>query len=140
MASNKKETMQEIKNYIFQGGSVKGIAYIGALENIEKIKDIKLENIEKIGGTSVGAITASLLSIGYDCEKLNYEMDKIKFQDFIDIKNEEIKRYSLKYITNFKLKNFGELALELYNSVLLYNAILLQKKTIIFKMASKDKH
>lgn len=56
---------QKIKNYIFQGGSIKGISYIGALEALEK-DGIKLENIKRIGGTSVGTITAALLSVGCD--------------------------------------------------------------------------
>ena len=77
--SNKE---QKVKNYIFQGGSVKGVAYLGAL-NVLETKDINLKNIEKIGGTSVGAITAALLSVGFNGDKI-LEMD---FETFLDVEN-----------------------------------------------------
>ena len=44
------------KNLVFEGGGAKGIAYLGAMEVLEK-KDI-LKNIERIGGASAGAINA----------------------------------------------------------------------------------
>jgi NTE family protein len=81
---NSKE--QKVKNYIFQGGSVKGLAYLGALDTLES-KDIKLKNIEKIGGTSVGAITAALLSVGFNCESLRDILLDMDFENFLDVEN-----------------------------------------------------
>jgi NTE family protein len=47
------------KNLVFEGGGVKGIAYVGALDVLES-KGI-LNDIERIGGTSAGAINAILV-------------------------------------------------------------------------------
>lgn len=66
------------------------IAYIGALRTLETEKGIKLENIKRIGWTSVGVITATLLSVGYNLEKLNFEQTRIYFEKFIDIKDNKI--------------------------------------------------
>jgi len=55
-----------IRNLIFQGGGIKGLAYVGALERLEKEPDLlKFNEIERIGGTSAGAIVAVLLCCGY---------------------------------------------------------------------------
>lgn len=92
---------QKIKNYVFQGGSTKGISYIGALEALEE-NGIKLENIKRIGGTSVGAITAVLLSVGCSLEELNVELKSLDFQNFIDIPDEDIKKQSFEILCDFR--------------------------------------
>jgi len=104
----RRKDEQKIKNYIFQGGGTKGVAYIGALQELEK-NGIKLENIKRIGGTSVGAITAALLSVGYDLEKLNEELKDMDFENFIDIENENVeqkiyKYYNPEFISEFMTK------------------------------------
>lgn len=53
----------KFRNLVFEGGGVKGIAYVGALGVLEERK-ITL-NIERIGGTSAGAINAILLGLGF---------------------------------------------------------------------------
>ncbi len=60
-------------NGIFGGGGIKGIAYIGALYALEQHGFI----INKAGGTSVGAIIASLLVAGYRASELFNLLDKI---------------------------------------------------------------
>lgn len=92
---------QKIENYIFQGGSVKGIAYIGALQALEN-DGIKLKNIKRIGGTSVGAIMGTLLSVGYDLEELNVELTSLNFQEFLDIKDQEIMMKTMDFFTSFR--------------------------------------
>ena len=104
----RRKDEQKIKNYIFQGGGTKGVAYIGALQELEK-NGIKLENIKKIGGTSVGAITAALLSVGYDLVKLNEELKDMDFESFIDIENENVEKkiskyYNPEFISEFMTK------------------------------------
>jgi len=47
------------KNLVFKGGGVRGIAYMGALEELEA--QGVLEGIERVAGTSSGAIAATLL-------------------------------------------------------------------------------
>ena len=48
------------RNLVFKGGGVRGIAYMGALEALEE-KGI-LEKIERVAGSSAGAIAATLAS------------------------------------------------------------------------------
>ena len=72
------------KNLVFEGGGVKGIAYVGALEELDK-RGI-LENIERVGGTSAGAITAILIGLNYSTEKTMEIMDDLDFNLFMDNK------------------------------------------------------
>jgi NTE family protein len=70
------------KNLIFEGGGVKGIAYVGALQVMEE-KGI-LQHITRVGGTSAGAINAVLLALGYtlkETQKILTDMDFNKFMD-----------------------------------------------------------
>lgn len=48
------------RNLVFKGGGVRGIAYMGALESLEQ-QGI-LHNIERVAGSSAGAIAATLTS------------------------------------------------------------------------------
>jgi NTE family protein len=74
--------MSQFRNLVFEGGGVKGIAYVGALEVLEE-KAI-LSDIKRIGGTSAGAINAVLLGSGYtNAEQLEI-MSKLDFNKFLD--------------------------------------------------------
>jgi len=53
-------------NLVFKGGGVRGIAYMGALEVLEE-KGI-LDRIERVAGTSSGAIAATIISFGLNVE------------------------------------------------------------------------
>ncbi|NLS11899.1 patatin-like phospholipase family protein [Vibrio sp. SM6] len=70
------------KNFVFEGGGVKGIAYLGALEVLES-KGIT-EKIERIGGTSAGAINAILLGLGYTLDETNDILWSLDFNEFMD--------------------------------------------------------
>ncbi len=52
------------RNLVFKGGGVRGIAYMGALEVLDEL-DI-LRNIERVAGTSAGAIAATITSFRLD--------------------------------------------------------------------------
>jgi NTE family protein len=70
------------RNLVFEGGGVKGIAYLGALEVLEERKI--MANIKRVGGTSVGAINAALLALGYtlaEQKKILWELNFEQFQD-----------------------------------------------------------
>jgi NTE family protein len=56
------------RNLIMDGGGIRGIAYGGALQEIEK-QDV-LARITRVGGTSAGAIQAALLAVGYSPEAI----------------------------------------------------------------------
>jgi len=72
------------RNLVFEGGGMKGIAYIGAMEVLEK-KGI-LKNIKRIGGVSAGAIYAVLLAAGFSYE----EILTIVKQDFNKFKDDDL--------------------------------------------------
>jgi len=74
--------MSQFRNLVFEGGGVKGIAYVGAMEVLEKRGIFK--DIERVGGTSAGAINAVLLACGYsnaEQQKILFEMDFARFMD-----------------------------------------------------------
>ena len=48
------------RNLVFKGGGVRGIAYMGALEVLDEYRIV--DNIERVAGTSAGAIGATLMS------------------------------------------------------------------------------
>ncbi|HDD55547.1 MAG TPA: hypothetical protein ENG59_04835 [Chloroflexi bacterium] len=49
------------RNLVFKGGGVRGIAYLGALEVLDEYRI--MENIERVAGTSAGAIAAALVAL-----------------------------------------------------------------------------
>lgn len=65
---------------IFEGGGIRGIGIAGALKSFENHNYVW----KRVGGTSVGAIIASLLAAGYtasDLEKIILDLDFSKFLD-----------------------------------------------------------
>ncbi len=70
------------RNLIFEGGGVKGIAYVGALRELEK-RQI-LQGIDRIGGTSAGAINAVLLATGYTLKQTSDILFRLNFRNFLD--------------------------------------------------------
>lgn len=70
------------KNLVFEGGGVKGIAYVGAMRKLEEMGI--LGQITRVGGTSAGAINAMLVGLGYsndETRKILWEMNFNKFMD-----------------------------------------------------------
>lgn len=70
------------KNLVFEGGGVKGIAYVGAMRKLEELGI--LGQINRVGGTSAGAINAMLVGLGYsndETRKILWDMDFKKFMD-----------------------------------------------------------
>jgi len=70
------------KNLVFEGGGVKGIAYVGAMEILERMNI--LSNIIRVGGTSAGAINAMLFSLGYSNKETLSILKKLNFKNFLD--------------------------------------------------------
>jgi NTE family protein len=70
------------KNLVFEGGGVKGIAYGGALTILDERNILK--NIERVAGTSAGAITAALISLGYTSVDVSNIISKTDFSSFED--------------------------------------------------------
>ena len=70
------------KNLIFEGGGVKGIAYVGAIRELENRQIMK--NIKRVGGTSAGAINAVLLALGYTLKDTQKILMELNFKNFMD--------------------------------------------------------
>jgi NTE family protein len=70
------------RNLVFEGGGVKGIAYVGALEVLQKKKI--LADVHRVGGTSAGAITATLVGLGYSVAEINEILWELDFNKFLD--------------------------------------------------------
>ena len=71
-----------IKNLIFEGAGIRGIAYCGALQEMESKK--MLDDIERVGGTSSGAIVALTISLGYSGKEIEEIISKTNFKKFND--------------------------------------------------------
>ncbi len=66
---------------LFGGGAIRGVSYIGAIKAFE---DVGI-NPDILGGSSVGAIFAALLALGYNSNELNNIFSKVNFNLFRDI-------------------------------------------------------
>ncbi|WDC83538.1 patatin-like phospholipase family protein [Caloramator sp. mosi_1] len=65
---------------VFEGGGVKGIAFLGAIKCLEE----RGYKFNKVAGTSAGAIISSLIAAGYSADELKqilFNFDFINFQD-----------------------------------------------------------
>jgi len=72
----------QFRNLVFEGGGVKGIAYVGAMQVLEE-KGI-LPGIERVGGTSVGAINALLFALGFNNNEQREILWELDFKNFLD--------------------------------------------------------
>ncbi|MBI4267767.1 MAG: patatin-like phospholipase family protein [Chloroflexi bacterium] len=70
------------RNLVLEGGGVKGIAYVGAMEVLDR-KGI-LANIQRVGGTSAGAINATLLALGFTNAEQRDILWNLDFKNFLD--------------------------------------------------------
>lgn len=70
------------RNLVFEGAGIRGIAYSGVLKELENVGIIK--GISKVGGTSAGAITALMVSLGYQSDEIYEIISETRFQKFND--------------------------------------------------------
>jgi NTE family protein len=71
-----------IKNLVFEGAGLRGIAYCGAITELENRKVIA--GVEKVGGTSAGAVTALCISLGYTSDEITRILYSTNFKKFND--------------------------------------------------------
>lgn len=90
----------EIHYLALEGGGGKGFAYLGAIEVLEKLH--VMEHVYGFSGTSAGAITALMLSLGMTTEEIISEIDSNVFSTFMDSprdrNNKRLIPQPLKYI------------------------------------------
>ncbi len=72
----------KIRNLVFEGGGVKGIALLGALKFLKEIGE--LNYIERVGGTSAGAINALFLGLGIGPDESIPIFKNMDFESFLD--------------------------------------------------------
>lgn len=70
------------RNLVFEGGGMKGIAYVGALQVLEE-KSI-LPQILRVAGTSAGAITAAMVGLNYSPGEIWDAVSSMDFGKFMD--------------------------------------------------------
>jgi len=73
------------KNLVLEGGGIRGLAYPGAIKVLEE-KGIIL-NVEKVAGSSAGAITALMIGLDYNSHEMDSVFRSLKIQQFNDGKN-----------------------------------------------------
>ncbi|WP_428654207.1 patatin-like phospholipase family protein [Runella sp.] len=75
-------SQQKYHNLVLEGGGIRGIAYCGAIQELEQRGLLK--DIRRLGGTSAGAIQASLLAVGYSAAEMTELVAEMKIQSFND--------------------------------------------------------
>lgn len=73
---------QDYENIVFEGAGIRGIAYSGVIRELEQSGMIA--PLKKVGGTSAGAITALMLSLGYTSSEIYEVISKTRFEQFND--------------------------------------------------------
>ena len=68
----------QFRNLVFEGGGVRGIAYVGAMEVLAQRG--LLDHITRVGGTSAGAINALIHALGFDLDSQHAILDSTDFR------------------------------------------------------------
>ena len=76
------QTKHVIKNLVFEAAGIRGIAYCGAIQEMESNK--LMNNIQKVAGTSSGAIMALTVSLGYSGKEIENLIGQTNFKKFND--------------------------------------------------------
>ena len=79
-----------IKHIVISGGGPLGFRYLGALEKLEKENFWKIDNIESIYATSIGAIIGVFLGLKYDWDTLNKYLIERPWHDAIKVNAKQI--------------------------------------------------
>src|SRR5262249_55829549 len=76
------QTKPVIKNLVFEAAGIRGIAYCGAIKEMEA--QHLLDSNEKVAGTSSGAIMALAVSLGYSGAEIENLIGNTNFKKFND--------------------------------------------------------
>lgn len=72
----------KVENLVFEGAGIRGIAYAGVIAELEQ--QSLMQHVEKVGGTSAGAIVATLLALDYNSNEIAEIITSTKMQKFND--------------------------------------------------------
>jgi len=81
----------DYKNLVLEGGGIRGLAYAGVCTVLEQ-KGI-LQHIEKVGGSSAGAIAGMMICLGYTAAEIDSILFSLPIQDFNDGKGGVLGKY-----------------------------------------------
>jgi NTE family protein len=70
------------EHLVFEGGGVKGVAYVGALQVLGEHG--LLDDVTSVAGTSAGSITALAVALGYTPEEITTIILNLDFEQFLD--------------------------------------------------------
>lgn len=73
---------QQIENLVFEGAGIRGLAYAGALAELDSAGI--LPHVKRVGGTSAGAITALMVSLNYSTGEITRIISHTNFKGFND--------------------------------------------------------
>lgn len=73
--------LPDIENLVFNGGGIRGICFIGALDCLEN-EGLNLKNVKRLAGTSVGALISFCYACGYSSKEL---LDEILNKNFKEL-------------------------------------------------------
>jgi NTE family protein len=82
IAQNKTAQSNSIKNLVMEGGGIRGIAYVGALMELQNRN--MLDSITRVAGTSAGAIAATLFALSYTPEEISKSIYDLKIKSMAD--------------------------------------------------------
>lgn len=84
LATQPKLAKHSITALNFNGGGVKGVAFIGALLQATKEGLIDLHDIKSVAGTSAGSLAAALLAMGKDLNDCNTILNEFDFNQLMN--------------------------------------------------------
>lgn len=73
---------QTPRNIVFEGAGTRGIAYCGALQQMEEHN--WLQNVQRVGGTSAGAVSALTVALGYNSNEIRQLIQGTSFKKLND--------------------------------------------------------
>jgi NTE family protein len=71
-----------IKNLVFEGAGMRGLAYSGAIQALEQRG--QMAQVQRVGGTSAGAITALAIALNYNSKDIERIIGETNFKKFND--------------------------------------------------------
>lgn len=75
--------LSKITNLVFEGGSVRGIGYLGALKQLAEY-GFKANQIKRVAGTSAGGIATLAFGLNYDTNLMSKLLDEADIKNFLD--------------------------------------------------------
>ena len=65
---------------VFSGGGIKGLAFVGAYQELEK----RGYRFKRLAGTSAGSIVAAMIAAGYNSKEMLDELNSLEAEEILD--------------------------------------------------------